>query len=203
MSQRFLARNPGARSVGVDMDPVLLQLGRRNLGDQDGRLELHRADLTDPNWTNLLAGRSIDAVLTTMALHWLTADQLVRLYRQLADLLPEGALFLNGDHMAYAVAEPTLQRLAMTMKAEREKVFSRDGKEDYQQWWTALEQVSATLPEPERRPFQERRRVLGERRIDTRRAGYTMHLTALRDAGFAEAGQIWGYFENRVLMAVR
>ncbi|MEX0426967.1 trans-aconitate 2-methyltransferase [Nocardioides sp. DS6] len=203
LSQRFLTRNPAARSIGVDMDPVLLELGRRNLGDQDGRLTLRRADLTDPGWTDLLAGERIDAVLTTTALHWLAADQLVRLYRQLADLLPEGAVFLDGDHMAYDVAEPTLQHLALMMKAEREQVFERDGDEDYAQWWTALEAYSERLDERERLPFAERRDVLRERRVDTRRAGIAMHITALRDAGFAEAGQIWGYFENRVIMGVR
>jgi SAM-dependent methyltransferase len=38
ISQRLLARFPRARSVAVDLDPVLLALGQGALGTMDGRL---------------------------------------------------------------------------------------------------------------------------------------------------------------------
>ncbi len=38
MSQRLLSRFPQARSVAVDIDPILLLLGQQVLGDMQGRL---------------------------------------------------------------------------------------------------------------------------------------------------------------------
>lgn len=38
ISQRLLARFPGARAVAVDVDPVMLALGHGALGTVDGRL---------------------------------------------------------------------------------------------------------------------------------------------------------------------
>lgn len=204
VSQRFLDRFPNARSIGVDLDPVLLTLGRRVLGDMGGRLRLVSADLTDPQWTDVLDGEPIDAVVTTTALHWLTAEQLVRLYRQLADLLPAGGLVLNGDHMAFGVNQPTLNRLSESVKEQRRSsAFLEDGNDDYYQWWTALEAHSDAQPPEERLPFDEKHRRFGTRHTEQRRPGYDMHAAALRDAGFAEVDVIWSNLDNRVVMAVR
>src|SRR5258708_4813923 len=38
ISQRLLTRFPAARSFAVDLDPVMLELGRRAVGTFDGRL---------------------------------------------------------------------------------------------------------------------------------------------------------------------
>jgi SAM-dependent methyltransferase len=83
ISQRLLARFPSARSVAVDLDPVLLSIGRQTLGTIDGRLrwvERHT------NWHAGLSQRMFDVVLSTTALHWLTAPQLAGVYRQLATI---------------------------------------------------------------------------------------------------------------------
>ncbi|MGQ4514002.1 methyltransferase domain-containing protein [Streptomyces sp. DW26H14] len=204
LSKRFLSLHPRSRSIGIDFDPVLLELAARTIGDMEGRLTLLRADVTDPDWIDLLAGRPVDAVLTTTALHWLTADQLVRLYRQLADMLSPGAVLLNGDHMAFDVHQPTLQRVASTIKEERwSGAFSAEGGEDYDQWWTALENYSDSLPSAERLPFEERRQGAGRHQPVKRRPGLDLHASSLRDAGFAEVGVIWANLDNRLLMAVR
>jgi SAM-dependent methyltransferase len=202
VSQRFLNRFPRARSIGVDLDPVLLSLGQKVLGDMDGRLRLAAADLIDPQWMDVIGGERIDAVLTTTALHWLTADQLVRLYRQLAEILPAGGLVLNGDHMAYGVNQPTLNGLAETVKEQRHSIAFEEN-EDYAQWWSALEACSDSLPPQDRLPFEEKRRRFGDRGAERRRPGYDMHATALRDAGFAEVDVIWSNLDNRIVMAVR
>src|ERR1700736_3490156 len=44
LSQRLLVRFPQARSVAVDIDPILMLLGRQVLGDMQGRLRWVAAD---------------------------------------------------------------------------------------------------------------------------------------------------------------
>lgn len=56
ISQRLLARFPGARAVAVDVDPVKLALGHGTLGTLDGRLRWVDADLASPGWTDALGG---------------------------------------------------------------------------------------------------------------------------------------------------
>lgn len=202
ISQRFLTRFPRARSTGIDVDPVLLALGERVLGDLGGRLRLVHGDLTDPGWPDLLPGGAVDAVLTTTALHYLTPGQLARLYRQLAELLAPGAVLLNGDHMGFGADQPTLRHLAETAKQERRHgEFAVRGVEDYDQWWAALEAYSDTLAPPDRLPFDARRPPHG--RSGHRKPDHDTHVAALRDAGFAEIGTVWAHLDNRVLVAVR
>ncbi|MDQ3830748.1 MAG: class I SAM-dependent methyltransferase [Candidatus Tectomicrobia bacterium] len=45
ISQRLLSRFPKARSIAVDLDPVLLTMGQAVLGDMGGRLRWVDADL--------------------------------------------------------------------------------------------------------------------------------------------------------------
>src|SRR6478735_589201 len=57
ISQRLLARFPGAQSFGVDLEPVLLASGEGALGTQDGRLTWVDDDLNNPAWAERLAKR--------------------------------------------------------------------------------------------------------------------------------------------------
>ncbi|WP_426513990.1 methyltransferase domain-containing protein [Dactylosporangium sp. McL0621] len=88
IAQRLLARFPAARVVAVDMDPVMLALGRGALGDAGGRLRWVEADLAAPGWVAELGEPRVDAVLSSTALHWLWPDSLTRVYRELASLRP-------------------------------------------------------------------------------------------------------------------
>jgi trans-aconitate methyltransferase len=56
LSQRLLQRFPQARVIAVDVDPVLLALGRGALGTVGGRLRWVDADLASPDWAQALAG---------------------------------------------------------------------------------------------------------------------------------------------------
>ena len=89
LAVRLLARLPAATVIAVDADPVTLSLGRAayagvpgcgsstsTCGHPGGRREL-----------GLEPGRPVDAVVSTTALHWLTAAELRELYRVLASLL--------------------------------------------------------------------------------------------------------------------
>jgi SAM-dependent methyltransferase len=200
ISQRLLARFPAARAIAVDIDPVMLAIGRGSLGTADGRLRWVEADLASPDWLRALGETKADAVLSTTALHWLEPEPLARLYHDLARLLPSGGVFLNGDHMAFGPAWPTFERLSERRLQGQwtDASFAERGIETAEQWWDAL------ALEPGLAPLltQRARRFAGKRR-QASPPGFDVHVAALRDAGFLEVGTIWQVLSDRVMMAVR
>ena len=62
ISQRLLARFPGAQAIAVDIDPGMLAIGRGALGTADGRLRWLEADLASPDWLEALGATQVDAV---------------------------------------------------------------------------------------------------------------------------------------------
>src|SRR6516164_9610455 len=68
ISQRLLSRFPQARSVAVDIDPILLLLGQQVLGDMQGCLRWVEADISEPSWHSRLGEDHVDAVVSTTAL---------------------------------------------------------------------------------------------------------------------------------------
>lgn len=202
ISQRLLERFPRARSVAVDLDPVLLAMGEAVLGDAGGRLRWVEADLTDPGWTARLDESSFDAVLSTTALHWLSVEPLVRLYRDLGRLVREDGVVLNGDNLDFA---PHQQRLRLLAKVATERheveVFTVGGAEDWDRWWAALAQE----PGATHLLAERARRFAGHTGHDGHEGApiYDVHEAALRNAGFREVGVIWQHLDNRVLLGVR
>lgn len=200
ISQRLLARFPGARAIAVDMDPVMLALGRGALGTAEGRLRWVDADLASPDWLEVLGETQLDAVLSSTALHWLWPQSLIRLYRDLAGLLRPGGLLLNADHMAFGPAAPTFERLSTVVLEDQwtDAAFATRGIETAEQWWQAL------AAEPGIAPLlaEQTRRFAGKQRQQTP-PGFDVHVAALRDAGFREVGTIWQTLSDRVLLAVR
>lgn len=199
VSQRLLARFPAARSVAVDLDPVLLTLGRGALGECGGRLRWVEADLRTPGWTDALGVDRVDAVLTSTALHWLTAPELLAVYRTLADLIRPGGLFLNGDHLHYGTAQPTLAGIAATVTRRRhDQAFAPGGTEDWAGWWDRMAREGGELL-----PFAERERRFADRQRGFTPPDFAAHHAALTAAGFAEVDVLWQNLDNRVLAAVR
>ena len=200
ISQRLLARFPDAQAIAVDIDPVMLAIGRGAIGTVEGRLHWIEADLASPDWLEALGEKQADAVLSTTALHWLEPEQLGRLYHDLARLLRPGGLFLNGDTMAFSPALPTFARLSQQVLDEQwtDAAFAARGIETAEQWWEALtlEPAFATLL------TQRTERFAGKKRPEST-PGFDAHVAALRDAGFCEVGTIWQVLSSRVLLAVR
>ncbi len=198
LSQRLLARFPQARAMAVDLDPVLLLFGQQVLGDMQGRLRWVEADLSEPSWHNRLGEEQVDAVVSTMALHWLHAGELVELYRQLGDLVRPGGVFLNGDSFGFASHLPSFNTVTEHGHAQWAAIARAAEKEEWEEWWEALRR------EPGMEPFfAERVRRFSTK---TRPRSHTLvevHLAALRNAGFREVGVIWQHLDNRVVMAVR
>jgi SAM-dependent methyltransferase len=200
ISQRLLHRFPAARAIAVDIDPVLVAIGRGAVGSVDGRLRWVEADLESPDWLSALGEARIDAILSATALHWLQPEPLARLFRDLGRLLPPGGLLLNADHMAFGSALPTLDRLSLGVLDEEwtDAAFAARGIETAEQWWESLgsEPAFASLL------VERTERFAGKQRQESP-PGFEEHVSALRDAGFGEVGTIWQVLANRVLLAVR
>jgi len=200
ISQRLLARFPGARVVAVDMDPVMLAVGRGALGTVDGRLRWVEADLATPGWLAELGETRVDAVLSSTALHWLWPEPLLRLYRELSDLLAPGGVLLNGDHLSFSAALPTFARLSEHVLDQQwsDASFAARGIETAEQWWEAFGAEPAFAP-----LLEARRRLLAGKQRQETPPGFDIHVAALHEAGFREVGTIRQSMSDRILMAVR
>ena len=203
LAARLLARVPAAAVIAVDADPVTLSLGRAAHAGLPG-LRFLDVDLRAPGWEAELGvepGR-VDAVVSTTALHWLTAAELRALYRVLASLLRPGGLFLDGDHLRLdETRNPVLARLERALEeAEGRRRFpgGHAGRaEDWRQWWQAVAADPALAGAAAER---ERRTVNHHGPEGTLLA---VHADALRAAGFTEVGTLWQRGSNRLLAAVR
>ncbi len=140
LSQRPLARFPRANCIAVDLDLVLLTLGRSVLGEMQGRLRWSELDIREPGWHTRLGEAHVDAVLSTTAFHWLPPETLVSVYQELAALIRPGGVFLNGDHLGFALYLPTFRSVATAVRNRRKaQAFEQGERENWRQWWDALQ----------------------------------------------------------------
>jgi len=199
ISQRLLDRFLRARCVAIDFDPVMLALGQGALGTYDGRLRWIDADLAEPGWVKSAGEAAVDAALSTTALHWLDAPELVEVYRELGALIRPGGVFLNGDNMDFGPDLPTVQRFVSDARdrAWSDESFAARGVETAEQWWEALEREPAVAP-----LIAERARRLAAKQRPASPT-FDLHVGALHSAGFREVATIWQSGTDRVLLAVR
>ncbi|MFD9060064.1 class I SAM-dependent methyltransferase [Kitasatospora purpeofusca] len=195
ITERLLARLPGATSVGVDQDPALMTIARGVLGE-DERFTLVTADLKDPEWARALPPGPFDAVVTATALHWLPATDLTRLYTDLAGLLRPGGVFLNADHMP----DPEIPLLNAAERAQRHGRQERekaDGVLDWESWWLAAAADPLLADQVAARNALYGSHADGE----SHPAGW--HTERLVASGFAEAGVAWRSVTDAMVAAVR
>jgi trans-aconitate methyltransferase len=200
LSRRLLARFPEARAIAVDMDPVMLALGRGALGTVDGRLRWVNVDLASPDWSEALGGTQVHAALSSTAMHWLPPEPLTRLYHDLGRMLPPGGLLLNADHMAFGPRLPTFSRVSDGALDQQwsDASFAARGIETAEQWWEALSSEPGLEP-----LLAERTRAFAGKRRQETSPDFDFHVAALRDAGFREVETVWQVLSDRVLLAVR
>lgn len=182
-------RLPGAEVVGVDVDPLLLALGRIA---HPGSVRFVETVIGHAGWTGALAlNRRLDAVVASTALHYLPETSLTSLYLELADLLGPGGLLVNADHIP--VEEAEIARLASSAGIRR---FPEPIGEHWAEWWTA----AAADPALAHLYAQRSRRDLpsGDWSLSESR-----HIRLLRQAGFIEVGTVWRRGPSAVLVAVR
>jgi SAM-dependent methyltransferase len=193
---RLLDRLPRARSIAVDVDPVLLAIASATFADDD-RVRIVRADLNNAGWADGLPELQLDAVLTATALHWLGESTVRRLYGDLAGLVRLGGVLAHSEQMPLAELPHLGSALA---EIERHRQTGRDGRQArWDAWW---EQASR---DPGLRPAMTQRQLVFEIGYPTEEFSppAAWHIAALRDAGFSEVGVVWRSGGSAVVAAVR
>jgi SAM-dependent methyltransferase len=192
LSARLLARLPAATVVGVDADPVLLQLAGWSA---PVGLTLVDVDLRDPAWAEAIPPGPYDAVVSTTALHWLSPATLRDVYRACGWLLRPGGLLANGDNFRVS-STPRLLSLALELDRRRSARHGGSG-ERWGAWWEAV------LSDPTlKNAIAERARRAAEHPSDDLQTDLAAHEGALRAAGFDEVGVLWRKGTDCVLAAV-
>ncbi|MGW4085645.1 class I SAM-dependent methyltransferase [Streptomyces sp. NPDC004822] len=195
ISARLLARFPEATSTGVDLDPALLAIAEGTFAG-DERISFVTADLKDPDWPARLPYDSYDAVLTATALHWLHREPLVALYGQVAELVRDGGVFMNADHMIDE-STPRINAAERAQRHARMEAARADGVHDWSEWWRLAAQDPA-LAEPTARRFE----IYGDH-ADGEMPSAAWHARVLREAGFGEARPVWCSPSDTLLLALK
>jgi SAM-dependent methyltransferase len=193
---RLLDRFPTTRSIAVDVDPVLLTIASVTFAHDD-RVRIVKADLRDPEWVDAVPEPQVDAVLTATALHWLPEDVVRRLYDDLAALVRPAGVLAHAEEMPPA----DLSRLrAGLADDDRKRRAARDGSQpDWDAWW------EEAARDPMLRTAAAERRAVFESNypIEEFSPPAHWHIAALREAGFAEVGEVWRSRMGAVVAAVR
>ena len=199
LAVRLLTRLPSATVVALDADPMLLGLGAAAWRDLPG-LRFADADLRTAGWSaGLGLDRQPDAAVSTTALHWLTPPSLAAVYAELGRLLRPGGMVLNGDHLSEDADAPMLARLGRALiEREERRRFPGGHGETWTDWW------AAAAADPDLAALYAERQA---RRVESEHHGapagrLSVHVDALRAAGFTEVGTLWQRGENRLLCAV-
>ncbi|HET7293500.1 MAG TPA: methyltransferase domain-containing protein [Vicinamibacteria bacterium] len=103
LARRFLERFPAATLSAVDGAAAMLDLARGRLGPLASRVELVVGDFRRLDELGLPP--EADVVLSSFALHHLTADEKRRLLREVASRLTAGGWFVNADLVVSESAE--------------------------------------------------------------------------------------------------
>ncbi|WP_128430006.1 class I SAM-dependent methyltransferase [Streptomyces cyaneus] len=198
LAARLARRLPQADIVGVDMDPLLLELARTHHPDAARYVD---AVIGEEGWTQALRlDRPLDAAVSTTALHYLGVDALHRVYRQLAALLRPGGVLVNGDHFPHD--DTRLAELAGCVGRRHAERGHALAHEDWASWWTAVEQdpeLTDLIAERGRRPRQPKTAAADS----AARLSVSAHQRLLRQAGFGHVGVVWQYGASHVVVALR
>lgn len=195
LSERLLRRFPAATVVGVDADPLLLRLAELTLGSD--RFRTVFADLRADGWLDALGlERAPDAFVSTTALHWMNRMPLRALIATCASALGPGGVFVDGDHLYEGAAGPRLDELGRSLTARRARRLDATGGEDWAAWWEAVERA------PELAELVRLRDGGFEHKVHDRPTAHD-YVDFARAAGFAEAGIVWQYGDDRVVVGIR
>ena len=196
ISLRLLRRFRGAQVTLLDLDPVLLAIGRATLGSRIGYAS---ADLRHADWVNALPHHEYDAVLTATALHWLPSERLRQLYGEIRDVLRPGGVFVNADHMPEDGLPSLNQRFSEQERRQREARHAAGEAYSWKGWW---EQVAA---DPTLGSLMAQREALfgaGEHSAESF-PDASWHAAVLRVMGYTEVGLIWRGRRDAAVAGIR
>ncbi|MFE7979023.1 class I SAM-dependent methyltransferase [Streptomyces shenzhenensis] len=196
LSARLTRRLPDAEIVAVDMDPVLLELGRTHHADAARYVD---AVIGADGWTDALElRRSVDVAVSTTALHYLPAPVLLETYRSLAALLRPGGALVNGDH--FPPDTRSCSDLTAHVGRRRAERAGDHGHEDWESWWTA----AAADPElADLFEQRERSRPPSGGGDGNRHLPVCRHTELLHQAGFSHVTPVWQVGDSCVLVALK
>ena len=211
LAARIAARLPQARIVGVDADPLLIELARARYGDAATWVV---ADLADPSWADALPG-PVHAAVSTTALHWMSSTDLSTLYRTLAEHTAPGGVFADGDHMP--VPGDALSALSEAVSAGRTRRAGVQDREGWTGWWDEIladerlgglvagrtRGASASTQLERAEPAGDEQIGQAQQHHGSNRLTAAEHAGLLRAAGYAQAGPVWQSGDDHVLVAVR
>lgn len=133
-----LEKFPEAHVFGIDFDPTLLLLAEKRLFQSGERVQLIQADLRDESWLRTMPGE-INAVVSATALHWLSPEQLSRLYGQIGQIMRPGGIFLNADHVCSI--NPQIQAEWEEHREQMRKEQKSGRTDDWEGFWNAYGQA--------------------------------------------------------------
>ena len=178
---KLLEAFPHAQVVGVDLDPTLLPLASWRCAGYGDRVRFVEADLRLSTWPDALPG-SCQAAVSVTALHWLSQEQLGRLYGQLAKVLTPGGVFLNADHVGSSC--PDIQQAWEGRRQQMTASACAQG-EDWASFWAAY------LKELGDQAKSCREQALGPWEGIEEGLPLAWHMDALRSVGFACVDCFW------------
>jgi SAM-dependent methyltransferase len=193
---RLLDRFPAARSIAVDVDPVLLTIALATFAG-DYRVRIVHADLRDLRWVDRVPDQ-IDAVLTATTLHWLPEDAVRRVYDDLARLVRRGGVIAHAEDMPL-VKLPELGCGLAEVEHDRRIRQHADARLAWDAWW------DKAARDPVLRLAAAERRAVFTTNYPTEEFSppAEWHIAALSDAGFTEVGVVWRSGTGAVVAAVR
>ncbi|HEY3130150.1 MAG TPA: class I SAM-dependent methyltransferase [Acidobacteriota bacterium] len=173
---------PEASGVALDFSSAMLEKARERLARLGGRALTVEADLESPAWLDKSPGK-FDAVLSGFAIHHLSHDRKRALYRQIYQLLSDGGVFINLEH----VSSPTLRVEEMFNQAMIDHLFM-----------SRRERGEDVTREKVRSDFMER-----PDRAANILAPVEEQCRWLREIGFVDVDCFWKYFELAVFGGFR
>ncbi|GAC69163.1 class I SAM-dependent methyltransferase [Gordonia soli] len=195
LAHRVIDRIPGARVVGVDADPLLLDLG--TIARPDHRIRTVLTDIREPGWFSRLdLNRAPDVYVSSTALHWINAEPLRQVLAECGRTVAPGGLFVDADHLYEGDRAPRLDGVLRALTDRRARRRGTRQDEDWQRWWEAVEEA------PELADLVAAR-AGGFDHVVTEKPTVYDYLTFLRDGGFAEAGTAWQVGDDRIIVAIK